>query len=188
MKEISEKLLKQSAIVLVIVLIFILCSSIFGSISMISKMIQQSQNAGYEFSDKIVTGKEVSDVEGYGNIVYGIGAGFSYFSTIILYVIRTMMQIGPVILFASATISNLIAWLFNLGKPAVWKRNTGIVFWSLNLAKLLLILIIAGWLVIDSKFQMPFLSYSISIIIIALFSIVYQVVLMIKNIKILKMQ
>lgn len=187
MKKLFGKFLKQSLVVLGIITIIIICSSIFGSISNISKLINESKNAAEQISSQISTEGEVEDVEGYANIVYALGSGTLVFSTIFLYIIKVLMQIIPILLFISVTFSNLIAWLFNLGETAKWKRNTGLVFWSINLVKLLAILIMAIFLIISSEFNMPFLSYGVCIAIISSASIIYQAIIMTKNKNVLKL-
>lgn len=187
MQKLFGKFLKQSLIVLAIITIIIICSSMFGSISMISEQIEESKDAAERISSQISTDGEIEDVEGYANIINNIGTGTVYFSTVILYAIKLLMQVVPILLFISVAISNLIAWLFNLGKPAKWKRNTGIVFWAINLVKLVAILVIAISLIIDSKFNMPFVSYGSCIVIVAISSIIYQSIIMAKSKNVLKL-
>ena len=184
MNKLFAKFLKQSLIILGIVIVFIICSSTFGSIHMISYGIDGLTNGAKELSNNTInTDGEISDVEGYGMILNGIVSGLSYLTAGLLWILKILMIIIPIILFLMVAFSNLIAWLFNLGKEARWKRNTGIVFWSINLAKLVAIVIMAVSLVIDVRF--PIMYYG-EIIMISVGSIVWQVVLMVKNKECLK--
>lgn len=182
MKHVFEKSLKQSVIALLIVILVIVCSNIFGSISVLSKTIDQASNSAHNFNDKISTTEEIGDVEGYANIIYGIGSGFSYFSVGLFWIIKILMQVIPIALFISVALSNLISYLFNLGKEQKWKKITGIVFWVISLIKLIAIAILLIILLLGAMLYV----YISVLLIICISSIVYQIWLMVKNKQALK--